>query len=275
MRALADPAAPASGRWNDLRKRALSAALLAPLALLSIWLGAGLWTVLIAVAAVGLGAEWAMLCGAPARSWPGAAVPLQLAVAGMVTAAGLPLPAMLLLLAGAAYIWFATARRALAAGVLYIGLPLVALAWLRAGGDVGRANVLFVVLIVWASDIGAYLVGRVLGGPKLAPAISPGKTWSGAIGGLLIAMAVGEIAAHFMAPAMVGRAAAAACLLGVASAAGDLLESWIKRRFGVKDSGRLIPGHGGLLDRLDGLLAAAPAAALLALVLGHGDVLWK
>ena len=275
MRALADPAASVSGRWNDLRKRALSAALLAPLALLCIWLGAGLWTVLIAVAAVGLGAEWAMLCGAPARSWPGAAVPLQLAVAGMVTAAGLPLPAMLLLLAGAAYIWFATARRALAAGVLYIGLPLVALAWLRAGGDVGRANVLFVVLIVWASDIGAYLVGRVLGGPKLAPAISPGKTWSGAIGGLLIAMAVGEIAAHLMAPAVVGRAAAAACLLGVASAAGDLLESWIKRRFGVKDSGWLIPGHGGLLDRLDGLLAAAPAAALLALVLGHGDVLWK
>jgi len=266
---------PGKGRWTDLRKRALSAALLAPLALLCIWLGAGLWTALIAVAAVGLGIEWANLCGAPARSWPGAAVPVQLTVAGLVTASGQPVPAMLLLLAGAAYIWISTRRRALAAGVLYIGLPLVGLAWLREPGDVGRANVLYVVLIVWASDIGAYAVGRLLGGPKLAPAISPGKTWSGAVGGLLIAMAVGEIAAQWAAPGIPGRAAAVACMLGVASAAGDLLESWIKRRFGVKDSGTLIPGHGGLLDRLDGLLAAAPAAALLALVLGHGEILWK
>ena len=281
VRALADPGgtprvvAPKAGaRWGDLRKRALSAALLAPLALLCIWLGAGPWIVLVAVAAVGLGMEWSTLCGARPLEWPGHAVPIQLTVAGVVTALGYPGVALGLAAVGAAVVWRVTARRALAAGVLYIGVPLVALAWLRAGLD-GRANVLFVVLIVWASDIGAYVVGRLVGGPKLAPAISPGKTWSGAVGGLLIAMAVGEVAAHGFAPAGAGRAAAVACLLGVASAGGDLLESWIKRRFGVKDSGRLIPGHGGLLDRLDGLLAAAPAAALLAIVLGHGGVLWK
>ena len=281
--ALADPAPTAaasrSARWGDLRKRAISAALLAPLALLCIWLGAVPWTALIAVAAVGLGMEWANLCGKRALAWPGVAVPIQLAAAGIVTAAGMPLVAVPLLLLGTGLVLLSTGRRALAAGVLYVGLPLVALAWLRGAGEVGRANVLFVVLIVWASDIGAYLVGRMVGGPKLAPAISPGKTWSGAIGGLVIAMAVGEAAAHAfgggLAPHVAGRAAAVACMLGVASAAGDLVESWIKRRFGVKDSGRLIPGHGGLLDRLDGLLAAAPAASLLALVLGHGEVLWN
>ena len=275
MPALASPAPAAAARWGDLRKRAVSAALLAPLALLCIWMGAAPWTALVAAAAVGLGVEWANLCGAPPLAWPGAAVPVQLAAAGVVTAAGYPLIALPLLVFGAAMTGLSTRRRAVAGGIVYVGLPLVALAWLRAGGEVGRANVLFLVLIVWASDIGAYLVGRVLGGPKLAPSISPGKTWSGALGGLVIAMAVGEAAAHGLGAAVPGRAAAVACLLGVASAAGDLLESWIKRRFGVKDSGTLIPGHGGLLDRLDGLLAAAPAAAVLALVLGHGEVLWK
>ena len=190
---------------------------------------------------------------------------------------GVALACLLLVgFAGSVWEWAAMCRRRalpLLLGVLYVAAALFALWVIRSA--TGVRGLFFVLVVVWCSDIGAYVVGRVRGGPKLAPAISPGKTWSGAIGGLLIAMAVGEIAANFMAPAMVGRAAAAACLLGVASAAGDLLESWIKRRFGVKDSGRLIPGHGGLLDRLDGLLAAAPAAALLALVLGHGDVLWK
>lgn len=279
--ALADPArgraagAPVSGRWSDLRKRALSAALLAPLALLGIWLGAGPWTALVALAAIGLGMEWATLTGTPPLAFAGYTVPAQLATAGVAAALGFPLLAMLLLAVGTTLVWRATGRGALAAGILYVGLPLVALAWLRIHGTAGRSNVLFLVLIVWASDIGAYAVGRMIGGPKLAPAISPGKTWSGAIGGLLIAMAVGEAAAHAMDPAQPGRAAAVACLLGIASAAGDLLESWIKRRFGVKDSGRLIPGHGGLLDRLDGLMAAAPVAVLLALLLGHGGALWK
>ena len=230
---------------------------------------------MMALAAVGLGMEWASLCGLTPLRMPGAAVPLVLLIAGVVAVLDHEALALLLLLLGAALVAAVSGWRWLAAGVLYVGVPLIALSWLRGSGPVGRADVLFVVLIVWASDIGAYVAGRLIGGPKLAPAISPGKTWSGAAGGLVAAMLVGEAAAHVLAPGGPGRAAAVACFLGAASQAGDLFESWIKRRFGVKDSGRLIPGHGGLLDRLDGLLAAAPAAALLALTLGRGGVLWK
>ena len=126
------------------------------------------------------------------------------------------------------------------------------------------------------SDIGAYLVGRWIGGPRLAPRISPGKTWSGAVGGLLAAVAAGLLAAHVLSDAAgLARVRWSPPLLGVVAQAGDLLESFVKRRLEVKDSGHLIPGHGGLFDRLDGVLAAAPAAALLALTLGRGVVLWQ
>jgi phosphatidate cytidylyltransferase len=136
--------------------------------------------------------------------------------------------------------------------------------------------VLFLLFTVWACDVGAYLVGRRIGGPRLAPAISPGKTRSGALGGLLAAIAVGLLAAHFLSEvATPWRAALVACVLGVVAQAGDLLESFVKRRLEVKDSGHLIPGHGGLFDRLDGILAAAPVAAALALALGRGVVLWQ
>ena len=168
----------------------------------------------------------------------------------------------------------ASGRRTLGAGVLYVGLPCVALIWLRGDGAAGRGNVLFLLLVVWASDIGAYAAGRLFGGPKLAPGISPGKTWTGALGGLASAMLVGEAAAQVIAGATLGRAAGIAACLGVAAQVGDLFESWIKRRFGVKDSGRLIPGHGGLLDRMDGVLAAAPLAAVLSVLLGPGRFLW-
>ena len=170
--------------------------------------------------------------------------------------------------------WLRLSRRRpglAAVGVLYILLAVVALAWLRAGG---WGNVLFVLLIVWATDIGAYLVGRRVGGARLAPAISPGKTWSGAVGGLACAAGVGLVTALF-ASGTSGRAMLVAAGLSVAAQAGDLLESGMKRHFGVKDSSRLIPGHGGLLDRLDGLLAAAPIAALLAAAIGRGVALWR
>ena len=157
------------------------------------------------------------------------------------------------------------------AGVPYVGLGAAALVWLRFDPAAGRLNVLFVVLTVWASDIGAYAVGRVAGGPKLAPAISPGKTWSGAVGGVFAAMMVTAV---FAGDAW-GRVALVAAGLSIIAQAGDLLESALKRRFGVKDSGRLIPGHGGLLDRLDGILTAAPAAAILAVMLGRGVMLWR
>jgi phosphatidate cytidylyltransferase len=164
----------------------------------------------------------------------------------------------------------------LALGFPYLGLAAVALPWLRADQDVGLANTLFVLALIWASDVGAYLTGRLIGGPRLAPAISPGKTWSGAIGGLLSAGLAGlAVAACFSSGFSPFHVTILAIGLGLVSQAGDLFESALKRRFGVKDSGRIIPGHGGMLDRLDALLAVAPVAALLAFSVGRGVVLWR
>jgi phosphatidate cytidylyltransferase len=178
--------------------------------------------------------------------------------------------------AGMAAEWRAMCRRRPArwlapAGAAYILPAVAALLWLRAG-PAGFGAVLFVLCVVWASDIGAYLVGRLVGGAKLAPAISPGKTRSGAAGGLLAALAVGYAAARLDGGSVPAGMAAAAGL-GIFAQAGDLLESALKRRFGVKDSGHIIPGHGGLLDRLDAVLLAAPAAALLAAM--RGVELWR
>ncbi len=253
----------------------LSAALLAPAALACIWLGADAWTALMAAAAGGLAYEWVALCGGRPGRMPGLAVPVAVLLAGLVAVLDRERWALAVLAAGALAAGLSSGRRAMAAGVLYVGVAGVALIWLRGDNAAGRANVLFLVVVVWASDIGAYAAGRLLGGRKLAPAISPGKTWSGAVGGLLAAMLVGEVAGRLLAAGPGGQAAMVAGLLGVSAQAGDLLESAVKRHFGVKDSGQLIPGHGGLLDRLDGLLTAAPAAAVLALLLGRGVTLWQ
>ena len=180
---------------------------------------------------------------------------------------------------GLAVEWLSLCRRSsralLLAGLAYVMLAGVAVLWLRYDPTAGRADVLFVLFAVWAGDVGAYLVGRWIGGPRLAPLISPGKTWSGSVGGLLAAIAAGSLVAHFLSDAATWRAMLIAAGLGVVAQAGDLLESFVKRRLQVKDSGHLIPGHGGLFDRLDGVLAAAPVAALLALTLGRGVVLWQ
>lgn len=146
-----------------------------------------------------------------------------------------------------------------AAGFAYL-LAACACVWrLR---QAGLRDVLFLLLTVWACDIGAYFAGRAIGGRRLAPAISPGKTVSGALGGLAAAVLVGAAAARFWS-APLATCAVIGFLIGVASTVGDLGESWAKRRCGVKDSGRLIPGHGGVLDRLDGLLLAAPVLVLI------------
>ena len=265
----------AARRWGDLRKRVLSAALLAPTALLCIWLGADAWTALMAVAMTGLACEWVILCGWRPLRPPGLAVPVVVLLAGALAVLNQEQLGLVALAAGFVAVWAAGRRLSLAAGIVYVGLAGVCLMWLRGDGAAGRVNVLFLVFVVWASDIGAYAAGRVFGGPKLAPAISPSKTWSGAAGGLLAAVVVGLGVAGTAGASSPGRAALVAAVLGAASQAGDLLESAVKRRFGVKDSGRLIPGHGGLLDRLDGLLAAAPVAAGLALLLGRGIYLWR
>ncbi len=208
--------------------RVVSALVLLPVGIGSIWVGGVIWAACLSTIVAGLCAEWVLLWRArsPRRAF------------------GLPI---------------------LAAGLLYILFAYAALLALRAGPE-GRLNVLFVMVVVWSDDIGAYAAGRLFGGPRLAPSISPGKTWAGAAGGLLCAVLAGCLIGH-------ARAAPLALGLGCVAIAGDLLESAIKRRFGAKDSGWIIPGHGGLLDRLDGVLAAAPAAFVWSMVSGPGP-LW-
>ena len=154
-------------------------------------------------------------------------------------------------------------------GVLYLSLPMLAMVWLRAVPEIGLAILLWLLLVVWATDIMAYFVGRQIGGPKLAPSISPGKTWAGLWGGMAGAAVIGALAALVIGPFRVLPSVALAAGLAVVAQMGDLTESALKRQAGVKDSGGLIPGHGGLFDRLDGLLFAAPVLALVALIAGR------
>lgn len=150
----------------------------------------------------------------------------------------------------------------IAAGAVYIGVPAISLLWLYARPEIGRDLVVWLVCIVIACDIGAFFVGRALKGPKLAPRISPGKTWSGAVGGVAAAVAVGVslgLALGLARPAML---AGAAFVFAAISEIGDLLESSFKRTFGVKDASGILPGHGGMMDRVDGIVAALVAAAL-------------
>jgi phosphatidate cytidylyltransferase len=267
----------------------LSAALLLPVAIFCIWVGAEAWAALVAAAVALLAWEWVRLCGFSIRRLPGLAVPALVLGAGALAVETAWAWAIALLVTGFAALWAfghpareppvrsgAPSGAWLAFGVLYIGLAGVALIHLRGDTVAGRGNVLFLFLVVWASDIGAYLAGRCFGGPKLAPTISPNKTWSGAAGGLAAAMLVGLLAAAVIAPdgLVIGRILLVAVVLTVLAQLGDLFESWLKRHFNVKDSSALIPGHGGLLDRLDAVLVAAPAAALFGALLGAGTALW-
>ena len=149
-----------------------------------------------------------------------------------------------------------------AGGTLYATLPLAAMLWMESAPG-GGLVVVWLFAVVWASDIGAFAVGRTVGGAKLAPRISPSKTWSGAVGGMLSAALFGATLAPFLLQRGMEAGLVMAVVVGAAAQAGDLLESGVKRRFGAKDSGRLIPGHGGLMDRLDSLATAAPVFALV------------
>jgi phosphatidate cytidylyltransferase len=242
---------------------------LAPVSLLAIWWGGLPWGAWLSVLTLGMGAEWAGLCGHRARAPFGAAVPGGLLLAGLATAFVAPAAGAVVLLVVGILLAVVSRRPALGMGILYIGPAYLALYVMR-DQPAGLRNVLFVMAVVWAGDIGAYLVGRLIGGPRLAPKISPGKTWSGAVGGTAAAIAAGA-AAGYEHPA---HAALLAFVLTLVAQAGDLLESAIKRHFGAKDSGWIIPGHGGLLDRLDGVLAAAPVALLWSLATGPHAMMW-
>ena len=262
-------AAPAGDKpGSGLKARVLTAIVLLPLALGSLWLGGYPWAGLVAAAILIMFSEWsAMLRLGGLIRRVGLAI---LAGALLLMLMGSPAESLILLGGGAGLAGLFARKlqpgsaRATMAGILYCGLPALALVWLR-GQPLGIYAVLVVLLSVWGADITAYFTGRAIGGPKLAPAISPNKTWSGAIGGLAGAAALAALAGliwpGYANPAGVMRLAAIAVPLAVVSILGDLFESGLKRRAGVKDSGTILPGHGGVMDRLDGLVPAAVLGA--------------
>ncbi len=167
-----------------------------------------------------------------------------------------------------------------AAGVYYAGLPAIALIWIRSDAEYGWLAILYIFAIVWTTDSAAYVFGRWIGGAKLAPRISPKKTWAGLIGGTVSAGAAGFLCAVAMGIDMPFRLAVLGAGFAVVSQMGDLGESALKRSFGIKDSSGLIPGHGGVLDRIDGLVFAAVTAALIAWAVdaahpGRALLLWQ
>jgi phosphatidate cytidylyltransferase len=279
---MAEPTSMTSSRparrfdWNNLAKRAASAAVLIPAVLASIFLG-WVFLVVIAIAVALLAVEWSAMATPKARS-AGAVLLTVFVLAGLFAAylhhfgIAWALVGLGALVAGA-FAYYSDERPGEAAfGVAYIAAPCLALTWLRAmPNPIGWTILLFA--ITWSADIFAYAVGNSLKGPKLWPSLSPNKTWSGLIGGLLGAMATAMAVAaspYSTARLSLGAAAMIGLAGGVATMAGDLCESMLKRRFGVKDSGDLIPGHGGLLDRVDGLMFAVLAVAGARLVYESG-----
>jgi phosphatidate cytidylyltransferase len=150
-------------------------------------------------------------------------------------------------------------------GLFYVAIPCTSLIWISNQHN-GNLIIIVLVLIVWATDTAAYFCGKIIGGKKLAPKISPNKTWSGLIGGVIAAMITGYYLKEFIGITRGKYFFLALCMtLAIYAQLGDLLESWIKRKFNIKDSGSLIPGHGGILDRVDGLTITAPKVALILL----------
>jgi phosphatidate cytidylyltransferase len=268
-------AAPAAASGSDKRNLAMRvavAAVLIPLAVAIAYAGGWLWIALVTLAAIGLLVEWLAIVGlngAMRVTAPGVAA---LAIAGLCFAFHRLDAALIVLAIGlVAVAAMAPERRNwAAAGFLYAAAAEIASVLVRLDPVKGFAALMFVLLIVWVTDSGGYFAGRGIGGPKLWPRVSPKKTWAGAIGGFAASLAVaGGFAAFDL-----GRAGPLLLLSAVLSAVsqlGDLFESAVKRRFGVKDSSHIIPGHGGLMDRLDGFVAAVVMAALLGFLRGGAD----
>lgn len=224
---------------SDLGVRVASAIVMVAVAGTALWLGGWVWTAFVAAVALGVLWEWWGLVGGLAKA------------------------------SGARLLWNL-------GGFVYIALAAAVLGLLRIGPD-GMRQVLLVLLAVIATDVGAYFAGRAIGGPKIAPAISPSKTWAGLAGGataagltlLLAASLTGDPAAVTVFPLYL----LAGLVVAIVAQSGDFFESWMKRRAGVKDSGTLIPGHGGLLDRVDGLVAVCFVIGVVMMVTIGGTLL--
>ncbi len=217
---------------ENLQKRIISAGLLAPVVLGVIWFGGAWFGTLVTFAAVIMSFEWC----------------------GIVNAGNNPIDEI-------------KKNKWLSLGIIYIGIFASSLLYLR-NLDNGFGLVMLALLVVWATDIAAYFAGRAIGGPKICPKISPNKTWAGLVGGMVAASFVGAFASFFASETGMFSLIILGAVLAVISQAGDFFESWVKRKFGVKDSGTIIPGHGGLLDRVDGLTTVMPVFSIISMFNG-------
>jgi len=257
-----------SAKWGDLGVRTASAVVLIPAVIACAWFG-GIWFKGFVL----------LLAGLIAHEWASMVHPKNLAQYALHVAAALCatiLPDLagvgitLLVILGLAFVSIFMARKEdpdaakwRYFGIFYVGFPALALILLRADAHYGFAAILWIFLVVWSADTLAYFAGRIIGGPKLAPVISPKKTWAGLGGAVAGSTLVSIIFAWVTDLNGIWTLAILAGCLAVVEQAGDLFESTLKRFHGVKDSGRLIPGHGGVIDRVDGLIAVAVAAALI------------
>jgi phosphatidate cytidylyltransferase len=279
-----DKAAGAAGNEQGSRNlvvRVIAAVVLAPLAIAIAYAGGFPWTVLVTLAAIGLYVEWLMIVGLAREMRAVACGIVALAAAGLCLMAGRLDGSLAVLIIGLIVTASISPQRRnwAATGFCYAAAAQVASVLVRLDSAKGFVALMFVLLIVWVTDIGGYFAGRGIGGPKLWPRVSPKKTWAGAIGGFVASLMV---AAGF-AELGLGRAGPLLLLgasLSVVSQFGDLFESAVKRRFGVKDSSQIIPGHGGLMDRLDGFVAAVVVAAIFGFLrsgadgVGRGLMVW-
>jgi phosphatidate cytidylyltransferase len=266
---------------RDLIVRAAVAAVMAPIAITIAFAGGWLWTLLTTAIAIGLYYEWHAIVNEAGEKRAFAIGVIALEIVGLslwfgwtgVAATAAVLGPTLIVFFSNARPWWNTS------GFIYAAAALISSILIRLDGTMGFYALVFILFVVWASDIGGYFAGRAIGGPKLWPRVSPQKTWAGAIGGVALSIVVALIAVTLgwghAVPLLL-----LAVALSVVSQLGDLFESAVKRAFGVKDSGRIIPGHGGLLDRLDGFVAAIVFAAIIGSMrggidgVGRGFMVW-
>jgi phosphatidate cytidylyltransferase len=268
----AAPGALAERGARNLLMRVIAASVLAPVAIAIAYAGGWLWAALVTVAAIGLYVEWLMIVGEAGWNRVVGSGILALGVAGLLLALGQIEVALAVLLLGLLAVTALAQERHvwIMAGFGYATAAELSSILVRLDPVEGFTALMLILLVVWVTDIGGYFAGRGIGGPKLWPRVSPNKTWAGAFGGFVASVAV---AAGFAACGL-GRTGVLLLLgsaLSIISQLGDLFESAVKRHFGVKDSSHIIPGHGGLLDRLDGFVAAVVVAAIFGFLRGGVD----
>jgi len=267
--------------------RILSSVILLPPVIAAIWFGGHYFIGLMILMGMAAIVEWCRICSGPERNASTLAAPILfiavvtsfILTSAMTTYSILTAGVLVIAVLGKFGKNGNKAGYWPVFGFLYISVAVISLLWMRADSAGGRYIIILFFTAVWATDIGAYAFGRTIGGIKLAPKISPNKTWAGLLGGVLCAgilvgtiVQVVQIDLSGIFPTLFEKnqgmitLVIVAGILAVIAQSGDLFESWFKRRFGVKDSGTLIPGHGGVLDRVDGVLLGAPMTAIAILM---------